>query len=141
MGAANIGPEFTMNEYDALAELEAEEKKQYEAGRIPQLSNMGKVLWQKVYESGRWKKWLQPDEQGKDLAEVSEERQQWLVKTGCRYIWQAPEVLVARQTLYDNLEYVGIHAEDVVLMRIEHNMDKYYYAFNIVNLNDHLKNI
>ena len=36
---------------------------------------------------------------------------------------------------------VGIHAEDVVLMRIEHNMDKYYYAFNIVNLNDHLKNI
>ena len=102
---------------------------------------MGKVLWQKVYESGRWKKWLQPDEQGKDLAEVSEERQQWLVKTGCRYIWQAPEVLVARQTLYDNLEYVGIHAEDVVLMRIEHNMDKYYYAFNIVNLNDHLKNI
>ena len=44
MGAANIGPEFTMNEYDALAELEAEEKKQFEAGRIPQLSNMGKVL-------------------------------------------------------------------------------------------------
>ena len=130
-----------MNEYDALAELEEEEKKQFEAGRIPQLSNMTKVLWQKVYESGRWKKWLQPDEQGKDLAEVEPERQLWLVKTGCRYIWQAPEVLVARQKLYENLEYVGINAEDVVLMRIEHNMDKYYYAFNIVNLNDHLKNI
>ena len=29
MGAANVGPEFTMNEYDALAELEQEEKKQF----------------------------------------------------------------------------------------------------------------
>ena len=63
----------------------------------------------------------------------------WLVKTGCRYIWQKPEALVARQTLYDNLERLGIHAEEVVLMRIEHNMDKYYNAFNIVNLNDYLK--
>ena len=41
--------------------------------------------------------------------------------------------------VYDNLERLGIHAEEVVLMRIEHNMDKYYNAFNIVNLNDYLK--
>jgi hypothetical protein len=61
------------------------------------------------------------------------------VKTGCRYIWQKPEALVARQRLYENLERLGIQAEEVVLMRIEHNMDKYYNAFNIVNLNDYLK--
>lgn len=136
MGAANVGPEFTMNEYDALAELEEEEKKQYEAGRIPQLSHITDVLWQKVYESGRWKKWLHGEEVGKDLREVSEERQLWLVKTGCRYIWQTPEALVARHQLYDNLQHVGIDAEEVVLMRIEHNMDKYYRAFNLIDLND-----
>lgn len=136
MGAANVGPEFTMNEYDALAELEEEEKKQYEAGRIPQLSHITDVLWQKVYESGRWKKWLHGEEVGKDLREVSAERQLWLVKTGCRYIWQTPEALVARHQLYDNLQHVGIDAEEVVLMRIEHNMDKYYRAFNLIDLND-----
>ena len=139
MGAANVGPEFTMNEYDALAELEQEEKKQFEAGRVAQLSHITDVLWPKVYESGRWKKWLHGEEVGKDLKEVNPDRQLWLVKTGCRYIWQTPEALVARQMLYDNLEHLGIHAEEVVLMRIEHNMDKYYRAFNLIDLNDYIK--
>ncbi len=138
MGAANVGPEFTMNEYDALAELEQEEIKHFEAGSIPQLSHITRVLWQQVYESGRWKKWLHGDEVGKDLSEVSSERQLWLVKTGCRYIWQKAETLVARQLLYDNLKCVGVNAEEVVLMRIEHNMDKYYRAFNLIDLNDML---
>jgi tagatose-1,6-bisphosphate aldolase non-catalytic subunit AgaZ/GatZ len=139
MGAANVGPEFTMNEYDALAELEELEKKLYAEGKVAQLSNMTQVLWQCVYESNRWKKWLHGEEVGKDLKDCTPERQLWLVKTGCRYIWQKPEALVARQALYENLERLGIHAEEVVLMRIEHNMDKYYNAFNIVNLNDYLK--
>lgn len=141
MGAANVGPEFTMNEYDALAELEQEEQKHFEAGSIPQLSHITRVLWQQVYESGRWKKWLHGDEVGKDLSEVSPERQLWLVKTGCRYIWQKAETLVARQLLYDNLKYVGVNAEEVVLMRIEHNMDKYYRAFNLIDLNDKLADL
>lgn len=139
MGAANVGPEFTMNEYDALAELEEEEKKQFEEGKVAQLSHITDVLWQKVYESGRWKKWLHGEEVGKDLKEIDPDRQLWLVKTGCRYIWQTPEALVARQMLYDNLKRLGIHAEEVVLMRIEHNMDKYYRAFNLIDLNDYIK--
>ncbi len=139
MGAANVGPEFTMNEYDALAELEEEEKKQFAAGKVAQLSHITDVLWQQVYLSNRWKKWLHGNETGKDLKDVDADRQLWLVKTGCRYIWQTPESLVARQLLYSNLNHIGIQAEEVVLMRIEHNMDKYYNAFNIVNLNDYLK--
>ena len=139
MGGANVGPEFTMNEYDALAELEEEEKKLFEEGKVAQLSHMTDVLWKCVHASGRWKKWLRGDEVGKDLSECTKERQLWLVKTACRYIWQQPEALVARQTLYDNLGRLGIQAEEVVLMRIEHNMDKYYNAFNLINLNDYLK--
>ena len=53
---------------------------------------------------------------------------------GCRYIWQEPEALVARQRLYDNLRRVGMDPEEVVLGRIEHDMDKYFYAFNLVDL-------
>ena len=134
MGAANVGPEFTMCEYDGLMELVAME----EQLGLPK-SGMKEALWQAVYESGRWRKWLHGEEVGKDLKDCSKERQVWLVKTGCRYIWQDERVLAARETLYRNLEAEGIHAEDIVLMRIEHNMDKYYNAFNIVNLNDYLR--
>lgn len=69
---------------------------------------------------------------------LSEERKLWLVRTSCRYIWQKPEAIVARNQLYENLNRNGYESEDIVLMRIEHDMDKYFNAFNLVNLNDYL---
>ncbi|MEG1644927.1 MAG: class II D-tagatose-bisphosphate aldolase, non-catalytic subunit [Alistipes sp.] len=136
MGAANVGPEFTMSEYDALAELEALESKLEVRNAIAQPSHMTATLKRLVYESNRWQKWLQADEKGCDFHALKAERQTWLVKTGCRYIWQAPEALVARQRLYDNLSRIGYAPEEVVLGRIERDMDKYFQAFNLVNLND-----
>lgn len=138
MGAANVGPEFTMSEYDALAELEAEETVLYNDGRVAKLSKITDTLNALVHKSGRWKKWLLADEQGKDLYELSDERFSWIVRTCSRYIWQVPEALAARQSLYDNLGRVGIHAEEIVLGRIEHDMDKYYNAFNLIDLNKYL---
>ena len=57
-------------------------------------------------------------------------------KTGCRYIWQRPEALAARYMLCDNLRRAGYDPEEMVLGRIERDMDKYFTAFNLVNLND-----
>lgn len=136
MGAANVGPEFTMSEYDALAELEECETKLEAQGRIARLSRMTAVLKRLVCDSNRWRKWLQPDEKGREFDDLKPERQSWLIKTGCRYIWQQPEALAARQQLYDNLRRNGYDAEEVVLGRIERDMDKYFHAFNLVNLND-----
>ena len=99
------------------------------------LSHITDVLTALVDESGRWKKWLAESEKGLPLAEIEAERKEWLVATGCRYIWQKPEALVARNTLYENLKRVGMDPENIVLDRIEHDMDKYFYAFNIVDLN------
>lgn len=135
MGAANVGPEFTMSEYDALAELEAAERNLFGQGQVAKLSGMTDALVRLVDASGRWKKWLLADEQGKALRELSPERFQWIVKTCCRYIWQNPEAIAARAELYANLGRVGIDAQEVVLGRIEHDMDKYFNAFNLVNLN------
>ncbi len=136
MGAANVGPEFTMSEYDALAELEQCEIELEAQGRIAQLSRMTSVLKRLVCDSNRWRKWLQPDEKGHEFDELKPERQRWLIKTGCRYIWQQSEALAARYMLYDNLRRNGYDAEEVVLGRIERDMDKYFHAFNLVNLND-----
>lgn len=139
MGAANVGPEFTMSEYDALAELEEVERTLDARGEVAQRSHITAVLERLVRDSQRWQKWLHGDEPGKEFEELAPDRRLWLVKTGCRYIWQHPEALVARQRLYDNLSRRGYCPEEVVLGRIERDMDKYFRAFNLVNLNDLLK--
>ena len=136
MGAANVGPEFTMSEYRALCELEGLEKKFHAEGKVGVLSHMKEVLLQEVHDSHRWEKWLHADEQGKDLAQLTEDRQDWIIATCCRYIWQQPRTLAARGFLYANLERLGIDAEEIVLGRIERDMDKYFRAFNLVGVND-----
>jgi len=136
MGAANVGPEFTISEYRALCELEGLEKKFHAEGKVGVLSHMKEVLLQEVHDSHRWEKWLHADEQGKDLAQLTEDRQDWIIATCCRYIWQQPRTLAARGFLYANLERLGIDAEEIVLGRIERDMDKYFRAFNLVGVND-----
>lgn len=136
MGAANVGPEFTISEYRALCELEQMEKDYHAEGRVAVLSHMKEILLEEVHESHRWEKWLHADEQGLDLCELTPERQDWIVATCCRYIWQQPRPLSARGTLYANLTRLGIDAEEIVLGRIERDMDKYFRAFNLIGLND-----
>ena len=136
MGAANVGPEFTISEYRALCELEQMEKEYHKEGRVAVLSHMKEILLDEVHESHRWEKWLHADEQGKDLCELTPDRQDWIVATCCRYIWQQPRPLAARGTLYANLTRLGIDAEEIVLGRIERDMDKYFRAFNLIGLND-----
>lgn len=138
MGAANVGPEFTVSEYEALTELEKIEDELFSQDRIPVKSNIIKLLWTAVIDSNRWKKWLLPEEKGLKFDDIDQERKTWLISTGCRYIWQNPEVVVSRYQLYDNLKTNGIEAEEIVLMEIEKGMDKYFRSFNLIDLNRYL---
>lgn len=135
MGAANIGPEFTEMEYDGLIELEQIQKNLFEAGRIGKPVEMKRKLWEAVVHSGRWKKWLHSDENQDNFYSIVPERQEWLVKTGCRYIWEEPEVVAGRSRLYENLHLQGIDAENIVESYIERAMDRYFYRFNLIGLN------
>lgn len=134
MGAANVGPEFTEEEYNALSELAALEGELFARGYVAKKSDILQILFKEVYKSNRWKKWLLPEEVGKDLTELSKERQEWLVKTGCRYIWAQPEVVASRSLLYENLARYGYRPEEAVLLGIERSMDKYFRAFNLIDL-------
>lgn len=136
MGAANVGPEFTIAEYEALEELEGVENELYEKNAVAMHSGMTATLKRLVVASGRWKKWVHGNESPDDFESITPERQRWLIETGARYIWQHPEAVAARKTLYDNLSLNGIDAEGIVLSYIERDIDKYYNAFNIVGLND-----
>lgn len=136
MGAANVGPEFTENEYDGLLELDAIEQDLFAAGALARRMDIKKVLWNAVIASGRWQKWLQPGESSTDFHAISPARQTWLVKTGCRYIWENPEVVATRARLYESLEHHGIDAAFIVESKIEHSIDRYYQKFNLLDLND-----
>ena len=135
MGAANIGPEFTEMEYDGLLELSEIEQSLYNEQLIPKTSKIRDVIWKTVIDSQRWKKWLNESENNVDFYENSQARQEWLIKTCARYIWEKPEVLVARDKMFKNIENHGIDAEEVLISHIEKAMDRYFHKFNLVDLN------
>ncbi|MBN2486026.1 MAG: class II D-tagatose-bisphosphate aldolase, non-catalytic subunit [Bacteroidales bacterium] len=139
MGAANVGPEFTECEYDGLLELDGVEQKLLGEGKIVRASGIKKSLWDAVIESGRWTKWLSREEEGFGFGMLHPKRQEWLVKTGCRYIWEKPEVIAARTRLYTNMKNNGIDADKILITHIEKSMDRYFNKFNLVDLNKLLK--
>ncbi len=136
MGAANVGPEFTEKEYDGLMELECLQNDLLAEGKIAKPSYMKNRLWESVIKSGRWRKWLQAGEDPDDFYSNSPERQEWLIKTGCRYIWENPEVISVRARLYRNIALQGIDAAGIVESSIENAMDRYFYKFNLTGLNN-----
>jgi tagatose-1,6-bisphosphate aldolase non-catalytic subunit AgaZ/GatZ len=134
MGGANVGPEFTEEEYKALMDLVDLEQK------IGKTSGLKTALREAVVESGRWKKWLHADEEGRAFNELDEERQNWLIRTGSRYVWSDREVSTARARLYENLDGYR-DAEGYVLWRIKQAMMKYYHAFNLIDFNSRLERV
>lgn len=134
MGGANVGPECTAEEYKALMELVRLECK------LGADSGLERALREAVVESGRWTKWLRADEAGTPFDALDDERQQWLIRTGSRYVWTAPAVAAARQRLYGN---VRDHrdAEAFVVWRIKTTLLKYYHAFNLIGFNTKLEEV
>jgi len=130
MGGANVGPEFTEVECDALFELESKEKADLEKSTGRQ-SQFRESLTQAVIRSGRWQKWLHSGETGKPFDELPADRRSWLLKTGARYIWTDRAVLEARRRLYTNLEKDGFNPHRYVTERISQQILKYCRAFNL----------
>lgn len=133
MGGANVGPEFTAAEYDALIALEERERALAHLDANLKLSYFNQVLASAVNASNRWQKWLQPDEHTASLDTVSPERREWLLKTGARYIWTAPEVQRARQQLYRNLAPLMGDPHRYVVDWIAASIERYVVAFNLFN--------
>ncbi|MBI5930822.1 MAG: class II D-tagatose-bisphosphate aldolase, non-catalytic subunit [Chloroflexi bacterium] len=123
IGAANVGPEFTSDEYDALVSLTQQEQSHP--------SHFLEKLTEAVNESNRWQKWLQPDEQGMALNALLPDRRMWIVKTCARYVWTVPQVVMARQQLYANTQMSDPH--HYVVDWITASIERYIHAFNLTH--------
>ena len=131
MGGANVGPEYTEEEFIALMELLELEKK------IGKSSGLEDALKNAVIDSNRWQKWLSKEEEGKDFKDLTDQRQLWITRTCSRYIWTAPKVLEARAALYKNLEDYR-DADAFVIWHLQKSIMKYYQNFNMINFtSDH----
>jgi len=131
MGGANVGPEFTSAEYRALKSLCQKEASLCSHRHGIRPSGFMQALEEAVVESNRWRKWLQPDEKGKEFAQLSPARRDWLSQTGARYVWTTPSVTGARQQLYHNLSAVMADPHGYVVDQIEKVIDAYINAFNL----------
>jgi tagatose-1,6-bisphosphate aldolase non-catalytic subunit AgaZ/GatZ len=131
MGGANVGPEFAAEEFNALADLSQKENALLQGGRRGKTSDFMVVLRNAVIGSGRWQKWLEPQEAGLGFDELSRERQLWLLQTGSRYIWTLERVVAARAVLYRNLSEIIPDPNRYVVDRIAGVIDKYINRFNL----------
>jgi tagatose-1,6-bisphosphate aldolase non-catalytic subunit AgaZ/GatZ len=129
MGGANVGPEFTADEANALRVL-----CDYEAAlarSVPlESSQFFEALTGAVVESGRWRKWLQPDEPD-EFEQLSAERRHWLVTSGARYVWTQQSVVEARSRLYGNLAPILKDAHGWIVDHIAASIEAYVRAFKL----------
>ena len=133
MGGANVGPEFTAAEFEALRELEARERSGLTRKPTMPPSAIEAAIEQAVVESGRWRKWLQPEELGAEFPDLPAPRREWLVRTGARYIWTDLRVLEARRILYENLRPELDDPHALVVERIAARIGEYLQAFGLVD--------
>lgn len=135
MGGANVGPEFTTVEYEALAALVAKERALCISQPATHSSHLLEALEDAVFRSNRWQKWLQPEERALGFAELAPERRAWLVQTSARYIWTDAHVQAARQQLYANLAPILPDPHQFVVQRIALAIDAYVNAFGLFTAN------
>jgi tagatose-1,6-bisphosphate aldolase non-catalytic subunit AgaZ/GatZ len=127
MGGANVGPEFTAVEAEALQALCDYEVALARSKPLTH-SRFFEALTGAVLESGRWRKWLQPGEP-EEFDKLSTERRRWLVASGARYVWTEPPVVQARCRLYENLQPVMEDPHRWVVERVATSIERYVRAF------------
>ncbi|PEN14170.1 tagatose-bisphosphate aldolase [Longibacter salinarum] len=131
VGGANVGPGLSAAEFDAIKDLvKLEQRLDIDSGFIDAVRTA-------VIESGRWRKWLHPEEAGLDFMDLPKDRRDWLVHTGSRYVWTNPSVQSARRRLYDNVRDYR-DPEAFVHWRVRTEILRYMHAFNLVGLTERL---
>lgn len=136
MGGANVGPEFTTEEYRALKDMERKEQALCRYRPHLEPAHFLSALQNAVVASGRWKKWLRPGESGQEFEALTLTRREWLLQTGARYMWTQPAVVAARERLYHNLAKVMPDPHGYVVDRIAGVMDRYFNYFNLFSALD-----
>lgn len=141
--AANVAPEFGYAETKALLELADQEKRAgaFAPGLEP--SDFISLIQRYALESGRWKKWLLPEEDDLTEADIikSPEKVRQVTQVCGHYVFDQPEVAQAREQVYHSLKESGLvpDPERHVIDAVKAAMDKYIEAFGAAGLTSQVR--
>lgn len=134
--AANVAPEFGVEETAAYLELGRVEQTARSRGDLPSSSRIVDIIAGKAVAGERWRKWMIGEEGKISLqeAEKNDRIRMQIARISGHYTFDDPEVLEALDRLRGNLSVLGINMDRYVDRRVENSIDRYVTCFNLENL-------
>jgi len=135
IAAANTGPEFSAVETKAYLKLaELEENSIKEENLLP-ISNFVSLLSKSALDSERWRKWLTREDQNLSKEKIARDKDKLREVTiiSTRYVINQPEVVTARERLFNNLKSLDVTSDPQreVLGEIKTALQRWVGAFNL----------
>ncbi len=136
IAAANVAPEFGVEETKAYLELGRVEEAGRDRGHLSSSSNIIDIVMRKSVSSERWRKWMVGDARTMAVEEVERnDRLRLQIARICgHYVFREPEVVEGLAHLRRNLAVLGIDLDRYVDCRLEKSIDRYVTCFNLEGL-------
>ena len=141
VSAANVAPEFGVEESRACLALARTEEEQRAAGRIAEPSGFLSTFTRQAVASERWRKWMTgaDAELSVEAALQDRERALRLAEICGHYVFHDSAVREATDRLFANLSAAGGAPEAYVLGRIKASIARYVDCFNLDGLTSRLR--
>ena len=146
VGMANVAPEFGRDETQGLLILSELEDRYIATKSFNDIfpSNIRDVIWGKIKQTGKWKKWVSADMEGIDEAVLFEDSDfvNRLIGINGHYFFSDSDVIEAREILYKNIEIVtggGFDAVTQIKLGIKKSIARYVENFNMVGLTSEIR--
>lgn len=134
IGGANVGPEFAAAIVDALADLTEREREVVTKDDDVTPSGFMETFERAAVEDGTWKKFAPDDLDSDDRAAFVEENRRNIATCVGRYVFTDPDVVEAREQLYDTIEtHTEIDPDEYVVKTVQDTIDRYVEAFNLTD--------
>ena len=141
VSAANVAPEFGVEESRACLALAQAEEEQRAAGRIAESSGFLSTFTRQAVASERWRKWMTgADGELSVEAALQDPVHAFRLAEICgHYVFHDPAVREATARLFANLSAAGGKPEAFVLGRIKSSIARYVDCFNLDGLTSRLR--
>lgn len=138
--AANVAPEFGVEETKTYLLLSRVEESLYKQGVIGNCSDFPAVISRKTVISGKWKKWMTPDKTGLSNEDILSDTEltSLITETAGHYTFEDPEVAEEKRKMFLNLSSAGMDPDSLVLNKLKNSIRRYAECFNMTGLTKEL---
>lgn len=138
--AANVAPEFGVEETKTYLLLNRVEESLYKQSVIDRCSDFRAVIARQTVISGKWKKWMTPDKTALSTEDILSDTglTSLITETAGHYTFEDPDVKEAKEKMFRNLSVAGMDPDSVVLYKLKNSIRRYAECFNMTGLTKEL---